>query len=304
MSRFTTRFGPQATAMDVAEGCDLSGKRIIVTGASSGLGLETARVLAAKGAEVTLAVRDLTAGAKAAEGVKAQNAAADLRLAKLDLADRRSIAAFVEAWTGPLHALVANAGIMSVPETRTPDGWELQFAVNHLGHFALTLGLHGALAKAGGARIVSVTSGAHQWSPVVFDDIHCLFRPYEPPLGYAQSKTANVLFAVEAQARWARDGIVANAVRPPAVATGLQRHIGGGRMAPHIVKSIPVGAANTVLAATAPELGRLGGIYLDGCRQGEVVYRADPDRNGVAFYAIDPANAERLWEQSKRMLAG
>jgi NAD(P)-dependent dehydrogenase (short-subunit alcohol dehydrogenase family) len=304
MTRFTTNYGLEATAMEVVEGCDLTGKRAIVTGASSGLGLETTRALAAKGAEVTLAVRDVDAGARAATQIIDSIGACRLRVAKLDLADRGSIGAFLADWTGPLHVLVANAGVMAVPETRTREGWELQFAVNHLGHFALALGLHDALAAARGARIVSVSSGAHQWCPVVFEDIHCNFRPYDTHLGYGQSKTANVLFAVGAHARWSRDGITVNAVRPPAVATGLQRHIGGGRMPSHIVKSIPQGAASSVLAATAPQLATLGGLYLDGCQEGVVVYRRDPDRNGVAFYAVDPGNADRLWEDSLRMLDG
>jgi NAD(P)-dependent dehydrogenase (short-subunit alcohol dehydrogenase family) len=302
MTRFTTPFAPDTTAEEVAAGCDLSGKRVIVTGASSGLGVETARVLAARGAEVTLAVRDVDAGAKAAAQITESTGARKLHVARLDLGDRASIATFVADWTGPLHVLVNNAGIMATPETRTREGWELQFAINHLGHFALSLGLHRALAAAQGARIVSVSSGAHQWSPVVFDDIHCVFRTYNPHQGYGQSKTANILFAVGAQARWSGDGITSNAARPPAVATGLQRHIGGGNMPAHIVKSIAVGSGSSVLAATAPELAALGGLYIDGRQEGVVVYRQDPDRNGVAFYAVDPANADRLWEESVRML--
>jgi NAD(P)-dependent dehydrogenase (short-subunit alcohol dehydrogenase family) len=299
---FTTRFGPDSTAMEVAEGCDLAGKRVVVTGASSGIGVETARALAATGADVTLAVRDVDAGQRVADKIAGSTGGRAPHVAALDLADRASIGRFVADWTGPLHVLVANAGIMAVPETRTAEGWELQFAVNHLGHFALALGLHGALAAAQGARIVSVTSGAHQWQPIVWDDIHCRFRPYDTHLGYAQSKTANVLFAVEAQRRWAGHGIVANAARPPAVRTGLQRHIGGGRMPAHIIKTVEQGAASSVLAATAVELGARGGLYLDGCQEAVVVHQADPDRNGVAFYAVDAANAERLWEESVRTL--
>jgi NAD(P)-dependent dehydrogenase (short-subunit alcohol dehydrogenase family) len=302
MTRFTSRFGPESTAMEVAGDYDLVGKRVAVTGASSGIGAETARALASAGAEVTLAVRDVDAGRRVADDIAASTGGRVPKVAWLDLADRASIARFSAEWSGPLHVLVANAGIMAVPETRTPEGWELQFAVNHLGHFTLALGLHRAMAAAQGARIVSVTSGAHQWSPIVWDDIHCRFRPYDTHLGYAQSKTANVLFAVEAQRRWAGEGIVANAARPPAVRTGLQRHIGGGRMPAHIIKTVQQGAASTVLAATSAELGSRGGLYLDGCQEGVVVHQADPDRNGVAYYAVDEANAERLWEESLRML--
>jgi NAD(P)-dependent dehydrogenase (short-subunit alcohol dehydrogenase family) len=305
MARFTTRFDTYATAMEVAEGCDLSGQRVVVTGGNSGLGQETARVLATRGAEVTLAVRDLDAGARATAEIAASRGTREVRVARLDLADRGSIAAFAEAWTGPLHVLVANAGVLGMPETRTAEGWELQFAVNHLGHFALALGLRPALAAAKGARVVAVTSGAHQWSPVVFDDIHFRFRPYDGNLAYGQSKTANILFAVGAQARWADDGITVSAARPPAVITGLQRHIGGGRnIPPHQLRSIEQGAASTVLVATYPELAGRGGLYLDGCKEGEVVHQANADRNGVAAYAVDRTNAERLWEHSLRLLAG
>jgi NAD(P)-dependent dehydrogenase (short-subunit alcohol dehydrogenase family) len=200
---------------------------MIVTGAASGIGIETARALAVVGAEVTLAVRDTEAGARVAAEIAAGTGNRQLHVARLDLADRSSIAAFVAKWEGPLHVLVNNAGVMALPEQHTVEGWEMQFAINHLGHFALALGLHHALAAAGSARIVAVSSSAHLRSPVIFDDIHFAFRPYEPILAYAQSKTANVLFAVGATARWARDGITANALMPGAIATNLQRHTGG-----------------------------------------------------------------------------
>ena len=146
--------------------------RAIVTGGASGIGIETARALAGAGAEVTLAVRNVEAGNRTAEDIAATTGNARGRLASLDLADRASVASFVAAWDGPLHILVNNAGVMALPERRTPEGWEMQFATNHFGHFALAMGLHRALAAAGGARVVSVSSGAHLISPVVFDDIH------------------------------------------------------------------------------------------------------------------------------------
>src|SRR4029077_8427391 len=133
---------------------------------------------------------------------------------------------------GPLHVLVNNAGVMALPEQHTAEGWEMQLAINHLGHFALALGLHDALAVAGAARIVAVSSSAHLRSPVIFATVHFAFRPYEPILAYAQSKTANVLFAVGATARWARDGITANALMPGAIATNLQRYLGGMKTPP------------------------------------------------------------------------
>ena len=224
----TTRFDATSTADDVVADADLTSVRAIVTGASSGIGLETARSLARAGTEVTLAVRNADAGRKAAEDIARSTGNDGLHVAALDLADRPSVASFVEGWNGPLHLLINNAGVITATLFRTAEGWELQFATNYLGHFALSLGLHDALAagaaERGEARIVSLTSGAHMRSPVVFDDIQFERRAYDPQAAYAQSKTADSLFAVEATRRWAADGIVANAVNPGGVATGLQRH--------------------------------------------------------------------------------
>jgi NAD(P)-dependent dehydrogenase (short-subunit alcohol dehydrogenase family) len=223
----TTRFDASSTADDVVAGLDLTGVRAVVTGASSGIGVETARSLARAGAEVTLAVRNPDAGAGTAEDIVRSGAEGPLHVSRLDLLDRASVADFTRRWTGPLHLLINNAGVIVSELARTPEGWELQFATNHLGHFALSVGLHDALAAGartrGGARIVSVSSTAHMRSPVVFDDLHFERRDYDPQAAYAQSKTANSLFAVEATRRWAADGIVTNAVNPGGVATGLQR---------------------------------------------------------------------------------
>ncbi|BDZ48047.1 hypothetical protein GCM10025867_02880 [Frondihabitans sucicola] len=216
MTRLTTPFGATSTAADVLEGVDLSGKRAVVTGGASGIGIETARALAGAGAEVTLAVRNLDAGAEAVADIRARTGSERVTAAYLDLSDRPTLAAFASEWNGPLDILVNNAGIMATPLTRTPEGYELQFANNHLGHFALALALHDALAEAGGARIVSLTSTGHLRSDVVFDDLMFERREYDPWLGYGQSKTANSLFAVGVGQRWAADGITANAVHPGA----------------------------------------------------------------------------------------
>lgn len=224
-SLITTPFSYESTAAEVVAGVDLTGRRAIVTGGASGIGVETARALAGAGAEVTLAVRDLAAGERTAEDITTSTGNKQLHVASLDLADQASVAAFAAAWDGPLHILVDNAGVMASPELRTPQGWELQFATNHLGHFALAGGLHAALAAAGGARVVSVSSSAHLRSDVVFEDIHFRERAYEPWAAYGQSKTANVLFAVEASRRWAEDGISVNALMPGAIRTNLQRHV-------------------------------------------------------------------------------
>ena len=223
--RITTAFGEQSTAAEVIAGIDLTGKRAIVTGGASGIGVETVRALASANAEVTLAVRNVEAGERTAEDIVADTGNKQVLVAPLDLADPASVAAFTAAWDGPLHILVNNAGVMAAPLTRTAHGWELQFATNHLGHFALATAFHEALAAAGSARVVSVSSSAHRRSPVVFDDIHFRQRPYDPWLAYGQSKTANVLFAVEATRRWTADGIAVNALMPGGIRTGLQRYV-------------------------------------------------------------------------------
>jgi NAD(P)-dependent dehydrogenase (short-subunit alcohol dehydrogenase family) len=303
MDLITTPFGFTSTAAEVAAGIDLTGRRVVVTGAASGIGVETARALATTGAEVTLAVRDTTAGKLVAHDITDSTGNTEVRVAPLDLTDPESVRAFVAAWDGPLHVLVANAGVMATPERYTPQGWELQFATNHLGHFALATGLHAALA-AGAARIVVVSSSGHQRSPVVFDDVNFAFRPYDPWLAYGQSKTANVLFAVGATRRWAGDGITANALMPGAIHTNLQRHSGGsGTVAPELVKTTEQGAATSVLLATSPLLDGIGGRYfVDGDETGTVDRRTGTFQ-GVARYAVDPDNAERLWNLSAALLA-
>ena len=309
----TTPFGSESTATEVVADVDLTGKRAIVTGGSSGIGVETARALAAAGAEVTLAVRNAEAGRNVAEDITATTGNVDLRVAELDLAVPHSIAALVSGWTGPLDVLVNNAGVMAIPDLQlTPEGWELQFATNHLGHFALAVGLHDALAKASaGARIVSLSSRGHLRSPVVFEDINFASRPYEPLVAYGQSKTANVLFAVEASRRWADDGVTANAVHPGAVATtNLSRHLDPDELerikaaGVYHYKSVEQGAATSVLVATSPELDGIGGRYFQDCNEAPVVDPATAEEigAGVAGYAVDPANAERLWQLSAATL--
>jgi len=259
-----TPFGLHSTAAEVIEGIDLSGKRAIVTGGSSGIGVETARALAGAGAEVTLAVRDTGAGERTAADMSQTTGTSAIHVGRLDLSDQASVADFVVRWDGPLHLLINNAGVMAPPLERTPEGWELQFATNHLGHFALALGLRAALAAAGDARIVSLSSRGHLRSPVVFEDVNFASRAYDPWLAYGQSKTANVLFAVEATRRWAREGITANAVHPGAIAdTNLSRHMDRAELAnlrsSYRYKTIEQGAATSVLVATSPQLEGVGG---------------------------------------------
>ncbi|KUJ40574.1 oxidoreductase [Streptomyces sp. NRRL F-5122] len=306
MSAITTPFGFSSTAAEVAEGIDLTGRRVVVTGASSGIGAETARALAGTGAEVTLAVRDTTAGERVAKEITSTTGNQEVHAAHLDLADPASVAAFAAAWRGPLHVLVNNAGVMACPEQYTEQGREWQFATNHLGHFALATGLHKALAADGSARIVVVSSTGHQQSPIVWDDVDFAFRRYDPWLAYGQSKTANVLFAVEATRRWAADNITANALMPGAVHTNLQRHTGGrgsGRVPAHLIKTVEQGAATSVLLATSPLLEGVGGRYFADCNESEVVDRRSGTLDGVARYAVDPDNGRRLWALSRELLA-
>ena len=321
-NRIQTQFGFHSTAAEVIEGIDLSGKRAIVTGGSSGIGVETARALAGAGAAVTLAVRDTDAGARTAAEVTAATGHTAVRVGKLDLSDLASVAGFVASWSGPLHILVNNAGVMALADLQvTPSGWELQFATNHVGHFALALGMHDALAAAGNARLVSLSSRGHLRSPVVFEDINFSTRPYDPWLAYGQSKTANVLFAVEANRRWSADGITSNAVHPGAILeTNLSRHmdpeqvaalraagsgtspIDGAQMS---FKTIPEGAATTVLVAASPQLEGVGGHYFEDCNEAEPLAPDTPTNSttGVAPYALDPDNAARLWELSLTAVA-
>jgi NAD(P)-dependent dehydrogenase (short-subunit alcohol dehydrogenase family) len=295
-----------STADDAVAGIDLTGKRVIVTGGSSGLGAETARALASAGANVTLAVRSRDAGKAVRDMIVAKVPGAEVEVALLDLADLASVRAFVAQWSGPLHVLVNNAGVMAVPElTRTADGHEMQFGTNHLGHFVLAVGLHTALAGADGARIVSLSSRGHLLCDVDYDDPDFDHRPYQPFLAYGQSKTANVLFAVEAGRRWADDGITANAVHPGAIAeTNLYRHMPEARAAVSSgMKTIAQGAATSVYVATSPALEGLSGLYFEDCHEAEVLGPEVENRlareHGVAWYAVDPENAARLWHVSE-----
>lgn len=310
--RITTSFGAQSTAAEVIAGIDLSGQRAIVTGGSSGIGVETARALAGAGASVTLAVRDTSAGDRTAADITASTGNREVHVGRLDLADRASVAAFTAAWSGPLNLLINNAGVMALPSLQlTPEGWEMQFATNHLGHFALALGLHDALAAAGEARIVSLSSRGHLRSPVIFDDLNFAARPYDPWLAYGQSKTANVLFAVEANRRWGGAGITANAVHPGAVDTNLPRHMDPDELAALLAggtffyKTPAQGAATSVLVATSPQLKGVGGRYFEDCQEAGVLDpgAAETSQHGVAAYAVDPEAADRLWQVSSVMIA-
>ena len=316
----TTAFSATSTADEVLRGIDLTGVCAIVTGGSSGIGVETARVLAAAGAEVTLAVRNTDAGQRVADEIEHSTGTIRPSVARLDLANRTSVTEFIEAWNRPVHLLINNAGLVTSGLERTAEGWELQFATNHLGHFAVAVGLHDLLARGAterdGARIVCLSSTAHMRSGVEFDDLHFERRFYDPQIAYAQSKTANSLFAVEATRRWASDGIVANAVNPGGVATGLQRNFSvkqkeslDAAEAAGIFryKTIGQGAATSLVAAVAPEFAHTGGHYLDDCREAYTVANdaaLAQHSHGVKEWALDPVIAQRLWKVSTDLIRG
>ncbi|GAA4586539.1 SDR family NAD(P)-dependent oxidoreductase [Planotetraspora phitsanulokensis] len=317
MPTITTPFDAKSTADEVIAGVDLSGKRAVVTGGTSGIGLETARALAAAGAQVTLTTRDTEAGERAAADIRATTGRDDVHVAALNLLERSTIDAFVAGWSGPLHILVNNAGVMALPErTTTREGWETQFATNHLGHAALTLGLHRALAAARGARVVTVSSSAHLMSPVVFDDIHFISRPYEAWSAYGQSKTATILFTVAMAEKWAADGITANALHPGGIMTNLQRHLDDAQLRyvgamdeqglrlelPPGWKTPQQGAATSVLLAASPLVQGVTGRYFEDCNEAVVVTGPGDGLRGVAPYALDADDAGRLWDETVRLL--
>ncbi|RMI39841.1 SDR family NAD(P)-dependent oxidoreductase [Streptomyces triticirhizae] len=306
---FSSPFSARATAAEVIEGVDLGGRRAVVTGGASGLGAETVRALATAGAEVTIATRRPASAEPLIRELATVPGAGRVLAEPLDLAEPASVDTFTRAWRGPLHILVANAGIMALPRrTLAPNGWESQLATNHLGHFALALGLHGALREAGAARLVVVSSGAHLDAPFDFDDPHFERRPYDPWAAYGQSKTADILLAMGAARRWAADGITANALNPGYVLTGLQRHVDDATMRafgvmdasgnvtppPHY-KTPEQGAATSVLLAASPLAHGITGRYLE-----------DNQENGAALapHAADPEAADRLWAYARAAARG
>lgn len=313
-------FAAGSTADEVIRGMDLRRQVALVTGGYSGLGLETVRVLAAAGATVIVPARDPARAGEALSGVPG------VRTGKLDLMDPASIDAFAEEFLASqtaLHILINGAGIMANPLTRDGRGYESQFATNHLGHFQLTQRLWPALKAAEQSRIVALSSRAHRFSPVHFDDPNFQRRAYDRWQAYGQSKTANALFAVAADRRGKEEGIRAFAVHPGTILTGLSRHLSDedlagfsvSRQTPKghvpsghsvkeggVFKTIGQGAATTVWCATSPQLRGHGGVYcedVDIAIVSELTGVADP---GVHPWAIDPSAAERLWALSEALL--
>jgi len=305
-------FGHDTTTDEVLEGIDLTGKSALVTGASGGLGAETARALASKGATVTLAVRDVAKGEAVAQGIR-ESTGASIDVVELDLASLDSVRACAEGWLathGALNLLINNAGIMACPLTRTERGWELQFATNHLGHFLLTARLLPALKAGAPSRIVNLSSGAHRFSGVEFSDIHFDNREYNKFAAYGQSKTANILTAVELGRRLAGTGVTVNALHPGVIITELGRHLtpedlanfpGATSVEEMRYKTVESGAATSVWAATAPELEGRSGLYLQDCQVAEPATE-DGVQEGYSSWAMDPDAAARLFTLSEELV--
>lgn len=311
-------FGAKTTADEVLAGVDLSGKTVFVTGGYSGLGQETARAMAAKGAHVLIAGRDLAKADAAAEEIRAQVEGAKVETIACDLASLASVRACgadARARFAQIDLLINNAGVMACPHAQTADGFEMQFGTNHLGHFLLTKELMPLVeqAAAGGsdARIVNLSSRGHHFAPVDLEDPNFTRREYNKWVSYGQSKTANILFSVGLQQRFGGKGITSVAVHPGGIRTNLGRHMTDedmawmrGRMKAQsdeemlaAFKTIPQGAATTCWAATAPALQGQGGVYCEDCHVAEL--DDEGSAGGVRSYAIDPVTADALWTLSE-----
>jgi NAD(P)-dependent dehydrogenase (short-subunit alcohol dehydrogenase family) len=308
-------FGRETTTDEVLEGIDLSGKHALVTGASAGLGVETARALAAHGASVTMAVRDLGKGQAAADQIRASVPDAELELREVDLASQESVRALGDgllADRSGLDLLIGNAGLMACPHGTTDDGFELQLGTNHLGHFALARALLPLLQATPGSRTVLLSSRGHRLGDVDLDDPWFERTPYDPWTAYGRSKTANVLTAIALDRRLAAHDGQAFAVHPGGIVTELGRHLTRETMAQLqsfqqegeevFWKTVPQGAATTCYAATSPDLAGRRAWYLEDCHLAEVT--DDPTASeGVRAYAVDPDRAEALWDRSEQWLA-
>jgi NAD(P)-dependent dehydrogenase (short-subunit alcohol dehydrogenase family) len=308
-----SRYGFDSTTADVLTNIDLSGRVALVTGASGGLGAETARAFAEKGAHVILTARDMRKGETVAESIRASTGNPRIELEELELGSFESIRAFARRFLkrhDRVNILVNNAGVMACPFGRTTEGFEMQFGSNHLGHFLMTCLIAETLVRGAPSRVVSLSSRGHTLSPVVFEDIHFDHRPYDKWLSYGQSKTANILFAVELDRRLERSGVHANAVHPGVIMTDLARHLvpedlealrarqPSGELK---FKSIAAGAATSAYAATARELEGKGGLYLEDCHVAEVE-DSPTAAGGVRSYALDSEAAARLWQVSEELV--
>jgi NAD(P)-dependent dehydrogenase (short-subunit alcohol dehydrogenase family) len=316
----TKIFGATSATDEVLDGVSLTGKRALVTGVSAGLGVETARVLAAHGAQVVGAARDLTKAKAASARVRADAAnGGGLELVELDLASLASVRACADALVadgGTFDLVIANAGVAGTPFGKTADGFETQFGTNHLGHFVLVNRIAPLMKP--GARLVTVSSAGHRRADVDLDDPNFERTPYEPFVAYGRSKTANVLFAVEFDRRRKANGLSATAVHPGVVETELSRHMGADAVRsmieqlnaaqkaagrpPIVWKSIPQGAATSVWAGVVAKAEDVGARYCEDCHVAEVVDAGSNALGGVRPYALDPERAKALWAKSEELV--
>jgi NAD(P)-dependent dehydrogenase (short-subunit alcohol dehydrogenase family) len=303
------------TADDLLHGHDLSGRRAIVTGASSGVGVAIASALAAAGAEVTIAVRDVASGLRVAGEIADRRGVPPPAVGPIDLSSMASVRAFVEDWgTTSIDLLINNAGLMGPPFARTADGFESQMAVNYFGPFLLSTLLVPNLIAAAPARIVIVSSGSHQWATLDLDDLNYERRPYEKFEAYGHSKLCANLLAVEYSRRHGGTGITMNAVTPGGVTTNLGRHVAfadavrlgwvreDGSLPQGRMKTPEEGAASPVWAAIAPELAGRGGLYVEDCAIAPIWSSTMPQGWGVSAASLDPDGARRLWDKTEAML--
>lgn len=323
-STINNTFGATSTTDEVLAGIDLMGKRILVTGVSAGLGVETARSLAARGAQVVGAARDLTKADRATVQVRkdANEHGGSFELIELDLADLKSVRSCADKLLSKgdhFDVIIANAGVMATPFGKTADGFETQFGTNHLGHFVLVNRIAPLLHD--GGRLINLSSSGHRFSNVVLDDPNFDRTPYDPFVAYGRSKTANILFAVAFDKRHRGRGVRAAAVHPGGIQTELSRHMGeeglqtlveqiNNQLAaegkgPFQFKSIPQGAATSVWAAAVAQADEIGGQYCENCHVSRIVPDDAPISavsEGVRGYALDPENAEALWNKSEEMV--
>jgi len=317
-------FGATSTTEDVLTGINLTGKRILITGVSAGLGVETARSLAAHGAQVVGAARDLDKARTATAQVRKDAAAngGSFELIELDLANLKSVRACADrlmAKGEPFDVVIANAGVMATPFGHTADGFETQFGTNHLGHFVLVNRI-ASLIRAGG-RLINLSSAGHRYSNVDLEDPNFERSTYEPFVAYGRSKTANILFAVAFDRRHRGRGVRAAAVHPGGIQTELGRYAEPGRIqklveqinqqlaaegkGPFQWKTIPQGAATSVWAGAVASADAIGGQYCENCHVGKVVAEDVPISvisEGVRAYALDAKNAEALWKKSEELV--
>ena len=304
-------FGAKTTTDEVLDGIDLTGITVLITGGTSGLGAETARAMAARGADVTITARTPAKGQATVDQIKTSTGKT-IAVEALELGSGTSIRAFAQRINSTgrkIDILINNAGIMACPEGTTEDGFEMQFGTNHLGHFLMTCLIAPSLSD--GGRVVVLSSSAHQMSNVMFDDIDMKKGGYERWKSYGQSKTANALFAVELNRRLAARNIEVFSVHPGVIGTGLTKHL---RIRDFLMfipmmltgavkrKSIPAGAATQCFAGTAPEIVGQGGSFLADCKIAEISPEKKNDMTVVWPYAIDPEAAKRLWSLSEDML--